>query len=80
MQIEALHRRRRSGPAIACQLGLPFSTMGKEQRRLGLGRLPALDPSPEVIRYEREHPGELLHLAIKKPSRITGDNVPGCDS
>jgi transposase InsO family protein len=71
-QIEALRRQRRSGPAIARQLGLPVSTVGLELRRLGLGRLRALDPRPEVVRYEREHPGELIHLDIKKLGRING--------
>jgi transposase InsO family protein len=71
-QIEVLRRQRRSGPAIARQLGLPVSTVGLELRRLGLGRLRALDPRPEVVRYEREHPGELIHLDIKKLGRIDG--------
>jgi transposase len=71
-QIEALRRQRRSGPAIARQLGLPVSTVGLALRRLGLIRLAALDPKPEVIRYEREHPGELIHMDIKKLGRIDG--------
>lgn len=71
-QIEALRRQRRSGPAIARQLGLPVSTVGLELRRLGLNRLKALDPKPEIIRYEREHPGELIHIDIKKLGRIDG--------
>lgn len=71
-QIEALRRQRRSGPAIARQLGRPASTVGLELRRLGLGRLRALDPKPEIIRYEREHPGELIHIDIKKLGRIDG--------
>jgi transposase InsO family protein len=70
--IEALRRLRLSGPAIARQLGMAVSTVGLELRRLGLGRLRALDPRPAVIRYEREHPGELLHLDIKKLGRIDG--------
>jgi transposase InsO family protein len=70
--IEALRRQRLSGPAIARQLGLAVSTVGLELRRLGLGRLRALDPRPPIIRYEREHPGELLHLDIKKLGRIDG--------
>lgn len=71
-QIEALRRQRQSGPAIARALGLAVSTVGLELRRLGLGRLRALDPKPEIIRYEREHPGELIHLDIKKLGRIDG--------
>jgi transposase InsO family protein len=70
--IEALRRQRRSGPAIARELGLPGSTVGLALRRLGLGRLSALDPKPAVIRYEREHPGELIHLDTKKLGRIDG--------
>ncbi|MBV1795999.1 IS481 family transposase [Siccirubricoccus sp. G192] len=71
-QIEALRRQRRSGPAIARQLGLPGSTVGLALRRLGLNRLAALDLKPEVIRYERAHPGELIHIDIKKLGRIDG--------
>lgn len=71
-QIETLRRQRRSGPTIARQLGLPVSTVGLQLRRLGLGRLRALDPKPEIIRYEREHPGELIHIDIKKLGRIDG--------
>jgi transposase-like protein len=70
--IEALRRRRLSGPAIARQLGRPVSTVGKVLRRLGLGRLRALDPVVPVIRYEREHPGELIHIDTKKLGRIDG--------
>lgn len=70
--IEALRRQRLSAPAIARQLGLAVSTVGLELRRLGLGRLRALDPRPAIIRFEREHPGELLHLDIKKLGRIDG--------
>lgn len=70
--IEALRRRRLSGPAIARQLGWPVSTLGKVLRRLGLGRLKALDPAIRVIRYEREKPGELIHIDTKKLGRIDG--------
>ena len=71
-RIEALRRQRRSSPAIARQLGLPVSTVGLTLRRLGLSRLRALDPRPAVVRYECEHPGELIHLDIKKLGRIDG--------
>lgn len=70
--IERLRRERLTGPAIARQLGMPRSTVGAVLRRLGLGRLTALEPKPPVIRYEREHPGELIHLDIKKLGRIDG--------
>ena len=35
-------------------------------------RLTALDPRPPIIRYEREQPGELIHIDIKKLGRIDG--------
>lgn len=71
-EIEGLRRQRLSGPAIAHQLGRPVSTVGAVLRRLGLGRLAALDPPRAVIRYERERPGELIHLDTKKLGRIDG--------
>ena len=71
-EIERLRRQRRSGPAIARQLGRPVATVGVVLRRRGLGRLKAVDPKPEVIRYQREQPGELIHIDIKKLGRING--------
>ncbi len=50
-EIERLRRQRLSGPAIARQARRPVSTVGAVLRRLGLGRLSALDPKPPVIRY-----------------------------
>ena len=41
-------------------------------RRLGLGRLTALEAKPQILRYEREKPGELIHIDIKKLGRIDG--------
>ena len=70
--IERLRRQRRSGPAIARQLGLARSTVGAVLRRRGLGRLSALDPKPPAVRYERQRPGELIHIDTKKLGRIDG--------
>ena len=70
--IEGLRRERLSGPQIARDLGLPRSTVGAILRRLGLGRLTALDPKPPVVRYERAAPGELIHVDTKKLGRIDG--------
>jgi transposase InsO family protein len=71
-EIEALRRRRMTGPQIARRLGMARSTVGLILRRLGLGRLALLDPKPPVIRYERDRPGEMIHLDIKKLGRING--------
>lgn len=70
--IERLRRQRLSGPAIARDLGLARSTVGVVLRRLGLGRLTALEPKPPAIRYERQRPGELIHIDIKTLGRIDG--------
>jgi transposase InsO family protein len=68
--IARLRRQHLSGPAIARQLGMPVSTVGAILRRLGLGKLAALEPKPPVVRYQRERPGELLHIDTKKLGRI----------
>lgn len=70
--IEALRRRHMTGPAIARKLGLALSTVGLILRRLGLNRLAMLEPKPAVIRYERQRPGELIHIDIKTLGRIDG--------
>ncbi len=69
-EIEHWRRQRLSGPAIARQLGMPASTVGARLRRLGLGKLAALEPKPPIVRYQRERPGELLHIDTKKLGRI----------
>ncbi|MDQ3560315.1 MAG: hypothetical protein M3453_14250 [Pseudomonadota bacterium] len=61
-----------SRPAIARALAMPRSTVGAVLRRLDLGRLSALDPKPPTVRYERQHPGELVHIDTKKLGRIDG--------
>ena len=71
-EIERLRRERLSGPKIARRLGRPCSTVGLILRRQGLGRLSALDPKPPVVRYQREQPGELIHIDTKKLGKIDG--------
>jgi transposase InsO family protein len=68
--IERLRRERLTGPQIAQVLGLAVSSVGLVLRRLGLNRLAQLEPKPSVIRYERERPGEMLHLDTKKLGRF----------
>lgn len=45
----------------------------------GLGRLPSLTVRPPIVRYERERPGELLHIDAKKLGRIVvvGHRITG---
>ncbi len=61
----ALRRLRLPGFQIARQTGLSKATVSRLLRRHQLHRLALLDPPPPVCRYEREHPGELIHLDIK---------------
>jgi transposase-like protein len=78
-EIEELRRQRLSGSAIARRLARPVSTIGVVLRRRGLGRLAALDTRPPVIRYQRETPGELIHIDTKKLGRISriGHRITG---
>jgi transposase InsO family protein len=72
-QIAELRRTLKLGPArIGHRLGLPASTVHRVLVRLGISRLSWMDrPTGRVIRrYERELPGELIHVDIKKLGRI----------
>lgn len=70
-QIPRRRHQGRSALLIARDLGLPLPTVVTVQRRLGLARIPRPAPPP-VVRYERVRPGELVHLDIKKLTRIRG--------
>ncbi len=78
-EIERLRRGRLTGPLIARLLGMPRSTVGVVLRRLGLGKLKALEPKLPANRYERAAPGELLHLDIKSLGKIArlGHRITG---
>ena len=65
-------RRRRQGPhRLGYHLGMARSTIYGVLRRHGMSRLAHTDrTSGVVVRYQREHPGELVHLDVKKLGRI----------
>jgi transposase InsO family protein len=80
LAVEALRRQRCTGKQIAAQLAISSASVSRILRRLGLNKLCALEPAEPVRRYERERPGELIHIDIKKLGkfnhighRITGD-------
>jgi transposase InsO family protein len=50
---------------------MPLSTVSGILTRIGLGRLGRLGLEP-AVRYERERPGELIHIDVKKLGRIEG--------
>jgi transposase InsO family protein len=79
-EVVALRRQRLSGQHIAKAAGVSPATVSRILERAGLSRLKDLDPPEPVRRYERQHPGELIHIDIKKLGRfqrvghrITGD-------
>jgi hypothetical protein len=67
--IAALRRLRFTGPEIAEALGMPLSTVSGILARIGMGKLGRLGLQP-AGRYERERPGELIHIDVKKLGRI----------
>jgi transposase InsO family protein/transposase len=69
--IAALRRLRFTGPEIAETLGMALSTVSGILTRIGMGRLGRLGLEP-AERYERERPGELIHIDVKKLGRIQG--------
>src|ERR1700704_5935660 len=80
--VEALRRQRHTGKQIAAEVGVAPATVSRILRRLGLNRLSALEPAEPIRRYQRESPGELIHIDIKKLGkfnrighRITGDRT-----
>ena len=67
--IAGLRRLRFTGPEIAECLHMPLSTVSGILTRIGLGRLGRLGLEP-AERYERERPGELIHIDVKRLGRI----------
>jgi transposase InsO family protein/transposase len=69
--IAALRRLRFTGPEIAEILEMALSTVSGILSRIGMGKLGRLGLEP-AVRYERERPGELIHIDVKKLGRIQG--------
>lgn len=77
-RVLGLRVARRWGPArIAYHLGLTISTVGRILARFRCPRLSWTDPATGArirrarpVRYERDAPGELVHVDIKKLGRI----------
>lgn len=69
--IETLRRLWMTAAEIAEILSLPLSTVSLWLRRIGLGKRSRLTPPEPPNRYERRHPGELVHVDIKRLARIS---------
>lgn len=81
-----LRAGRMTGRRIAAQTRIPYATVARWLGRAGVGRLRAPQPPQPVQRYERQRPGELLHVDVKKLGRILrighrihGDRRTGVD-
>jgi transposase InsO family protein len=76
----AARREHRRGPDwLGPELGVPARTVSRILRRHGVPRLAACDPmtgqvirasKTTAVRYERDRPGELVHMDVKKIGRI----------
>ena len=80
--VEALRRQRHTGKQIAAEVEVSPATVSRILRRLGLNRIRDLEPAEPERRYERQNPGEIIHIDIKKLGRfervghrITGDRT-----
>lgn len=83
-RIAALRRQRWTGKHIAMAVGVSPATVSRVLKRAGLSRLKDIEPAEPVRRYEHEHPGDMIHIDIKKLGRfervghrITGDPQRG---
>jgi transposase InsO family protein len=77
--IERLRRQRWTSAEIATRLQLGRSTVARLLQRRGLARLRSLERPVRVRRYEWPHPGDLLHVDVKKLGRIArvGHRITG---
>ena len=77
-RVLALRRRRLPAFQIARAAKLSKASVSRLLRRHA-EKLAALQPPPPICRYERDHPGELIHFDIKQLARIvrTGHRVTG---
>jgi len=69
--IRSLRKLRMTSAEIAEVLSLALSTVSLWLKRIGLGKRSRLETPEPPNRYERRHPGELVHVDIKQLGRIS---------
>jgi transposase InsO family protein len=81
-RIVTLRRQRFTAKHIASVVAVSPATVSRVLARAGLSRLKDLAPAEPVRRYERDAPGDMIHIDIKKLGRfdrighrITGDRT-----
>jgi transposase InsO family protein len=79
LRVKVLRQQRYTCAEIAVALGLSRATVARLLARCGWSRLQIVELPPTSRRYEREHPGELLHLDVKKLAAIVrpGHRISG---
>src|ERR671935_2157900 len=73
-RVEVISKLRKlfmTAAEIAEVLGMALSTVSAVLKRIGLGKRSRLTPPEPPNRYERRHPGELVHVDIKRLGRIS---------
>jgi transposase InsO family protein len=77
--LETRRRERRGPDWIGAELGVPARTVSRVLARHRMPRLCTMDPltgqvirasKTTAVRYQRERPGELVHMDVKKIGRI----------
>lgn len=83
-QVIEMRNTRIPGKEVARRLGLSPATVSRILRAVKLSRMKGLSLPQPVNRYERQKPGEMIHIDIKKLNRfheighrITGDRGAG---
>lgn len=81
-RIIAMRRQRFTGQQIAREAKVSPATVSRILRRVRLSRIRDLEPPEPVRRYERDHPGDMIHIDIKRLGRfdqpghrVTGDRT-----
>lgn len=71
-RIVVLRRQRLTGKHIAMEVSVSPATVSRVLRRAGLSRLKDIAPAEPIRRYERDHPGDMIHIDIKKLGQHVG--------
>lgn len=84
-RVLAARKKHRDGPdVLGPKVGIPARTVSRILRRHQVPYLRECDPltgevirssKQSAVRYERDRPGELVHMDVKKIGRIPGDCV-----
>jgi transposase InsO family protein len=77
--IQLRRNHRLTYAEIARRIGTSIATVGRICKQAGVAKLPPIEAAPPKRRYERQTPGEILHMDMKKLARFEcpGHRVTG---